>query len=104
MSLMRRLLPGADLGLGLLLGDAVASLDLADELVAAALDRQQIVVGELAPLLLHGALGLVVQLPLIFSQIVLASVWVVVWPVVWAWTISGTVTTARHGDSGKQSH
>src|SRR5262249_15160763 len=51
-------LEGADLALGLVAGDAVAGLQLADELVAAALDLQQIVVGQLAPLLLHRALGL----------------------------------------------
>src|SRR5262249_38481234 len=50
-------LPAAHLGLGLLLADAVAHLDLADELVAAALDLHEIIVSELAPLLLHGALG-----------------------------------------------
>jgi hypothetical protein len=41
-----------DLGLCLCPGVAVAGLDLADELIAAALDLVQIVIGELAPLLL----------------------------------------------------
>src|SRR5918993_4823337 len=53
------LLPGPDLGFGFFLGDAVSGLDLADELVAPAFDLEQIVFGELAPLLLHGAFGLV---------------------------------------------
>src|SRR5437899_1055081 len=48
--------PAADLGFGFLVADAVAGLDLADELLAATLDLHQIVVGELAPLLLHRAL------------------------------------------------
>src|SRR5260370_12058217 len=52
------LLPGADLGFRLVVRDAVAGLDLADELIAAAFDRQQVVVRELAPLLLHGGLSL----------------------------------------------
>src|SRR5271169_1270358 len=40
------------------LGEAVALLDLAFELIALAVDQGQIVVGELAPLLLDLALGL----------------------------------------------
>src|SRR5436190_20446681 len=51
--------PPADLGLRLFLADAVAGLDLADQLVAAALDLEQVAVGQLAPLLLDGALGLI---------------------------------------------
>src|SRR5688500_363823 len=53
------LLPGSDLGFGFFLGDAVAGLDLADKLVAPTFDLEQVVVGQLAPLLLHGALGLI---------------------------------------------
>src|SRR4029077_5846484 len=52
------LFPRAHLGFGLLVRDAVAGLDLAHQLVAAALDLEQVVIRELAPLLLHGALGL----------------------------------------------
>src|SRR5882757_1269966 len=52
------LLPGADLGFGLIVRDAVAGLDLAHELIATALDLEQVVIRELAPLLLHGAFGL----------------------------------------------
>src|SRR5258708_22646576 len=50
--------PTADLGFGFLMADAVAGLDLADELLAATLDLHHIIVGDLAPLLLHRALGL----------------------------------------------
>src|SRR5205823_6459480 len=45
--------------LGLLSRDAVARLQLADQLIAAAFDLQQIIVRELAPLLLDRSLGLV---------------------------------------------
>src|SRR5687767_6396745 len=48
-------LEGADLALGFLAGDAVARLDFADQLVTTALDFEQVVVGQLAPLLLHRA-------------------------------------------------
>src|SRR5262245_36569264 len=40
------------------MGDAVAGLNLADELVAAALDLEQVVIRKLSPLLLDGSLGL----------------------------------------------
>src|SRR5262245_21983677 len=49
--------PVADLLAGLLLGDAVGALDAADQDVATALDRGEVVVGQLAPLLLDVALG-----------------------------------------------
>src|SRR6185369_12681382 len=51
-------LPRLQLLLGLVLADAVRALDLADQLVAVAGDPVQVVVGELAPLLLHFALRL----------------------------------------------
>src|SRR5581483_150985 len=50
--------PLADLLLGLVLADAVGVLDLADELVTLAADDVEVAVGQLAPLLLHGALRL----------------------------------------------
>src|SRR5206468_4882627 len=50
--------PTAHLGLGLFMADAVTRLDLADELLATALDLHQVVVGKLAPLLLHRSLCL----------------------------------------------
>src|SRR5882757_2120825 len=50
--------PAAHLGLGLFLADAVTRLDLADELLATALDLHQVVVTKLAPLLLHRTLRL----------------------------------------------
>src|SRR5436190_74605 len=51
-------LPIVDLLLGLVLADTVGILDLADQLVALAGDLVEVVVGELAPLLLHFALHL----------------------------------------------
>src|ERR1043165_1581444 len=50
----------------LVLGEAVALLQLAFELVAAALDDVEIVIGELAPLLLRRALEL---LPVTFNPV-----------------------------------
>ena len=55
-----------DLLLGLVLGDPVLLLDLADELVALAGDDVDVVVGELAPLLLHLAREL---LPVAFDAV-----------------------------------
>src|SRR4029078_2822774 len=46
-------LPGGELPLGFVLGNPVALLDLAGELVAVAGHELEVVVGELAPLLLH---------------------------------------------------
>src|SRR5690554_211844 len=51
--------PLVDLALGGFTGDAVALLDNADQLVAAALHPHHVVVSQLAPLLLHVALELV---------------------------------------------
>src|ERR1700722_2348737 len=45
--------PGFDLAFRLVLGDAVAFLDAADELVLFAVDDGHVVFGQLAPLLLH---------------------------------------------------
>jgi hypothetical protein len=45
--------PAIDLLLGLVLGDAVALLNLADQLDAASFDGGEVVVGQLAPLLLN---------------------------------------------------
>lgn len=50
--------PVFDLSLGLIAGDAVAFLDLADQLIAFARNNVQMVVGQLAPLLLDLAFGL----------------------------------------------
>src|SRR5437762_13601825 len=50
--------PFVQLLLGLVLADAVRVLDLADQLVALAGDLVQVLVGKLAPLLLHFALRL----------------------------------------------
>src|SRR5205085_9440611 len=50
--------PVGKLPLRLVLADAVGVLDLADELVALAGDLVELVVGQLAPLLLHLAFGL----------------------------------------------
>src|SRR6185436_13868079 len=58
--------PVGDLALGLVLADAVGVLDLADQLVALARDAVEVVVGELAPLLLRLALQL---LPVAFDAI-----------------------------------
>jgi hypothetical protein len=58
--------PGVDLLLRLVLGDAVALLDLADELGAAPLDGVEVVIGELAPLLLNAPAEL---LPIAFDAI-----------------------------------
>src|ERR1700730_7309799 len=58
--------PRVDLTLRLVLGDAVAFLDAADELVLLAADDSQIVFGQLAPLLLHLAGQL---LPIAFDAI-----------------------------------
>jgi hypothetical protein len=49
------LLPRAQLILGGILGDAIALLDLAHELIALAGDDVQVVVGELAPTLANAA-------------------------------------------------
>src|SRR5262245_11971668 len=66
--------PVADLLAGLLLGDAVGALDAADQDVATALDRGQVVVGQLAPLLLDVALGHVpVALDLLPGRVGLAG-------------------------------
>src|SRR5439155_10915017 len=56
---VQRLPPVLRLPVGFLAGDAVALLHLADELVLLAADDVQIVVGELAPLLLGLALQLI---------------------------------------------
>ena len=45
--------PSLDLLLGLVLGDAVALLDAADQLVLLAVDHAKIVIGEFSPLFLH---------------------------------------------------
>src|ERR1700730_10728712 len=58
--------PRVDLTLRLILGDAVAFLDAADELVLLAADDSQVVLGQLAPLLLHLAGEL---LPIAFDAI-----------------------------------
>src|SRR5260370_13652016 len=58
--------PRFDLTLRLVLGNAVAFLDAADELVLLAADDGQIVFGQLAPLLLHLAGQL---LPIAFDAI-----------------------------------
>src|SRR3982074_2931619 len=58
--------PRVDLTLRLILGDAVAFLDTADELVLLAADDGQVVLGQLAPLLLHLAGEL---LPIAFDAI-----------------------------------
>ena len=50
--------PVLHLAFGLILGDAVAILDHADELIAFAGDHLELIIGELALLLLHFALGL----------------------------------------------
>ena len=59
--------PGIDLPLGLVFGNAVPLLDLADQLDATALHEVKIIVRELAPLLLNLAAELL-QLPSIRSQ------------------------------------
>ena len=59
-------LPVFHLAFGFVFGDPVVFLDLADELVAAAGDCVQMVVGELAPLLLDLAFYL---LPVAFDAI-----------------------------------
>src|SRR6185436_18088115 len=59
-------LPLLQLLLGLVLADAVRVLDLANQLVAITGDPVQVVVGELAPLLLHFALHL---LPVAFDAV-----------------------------------
>src|SRR4029077_10504049 len=51
-------LEAADLPLGFFLADAVGFLHLARELIATALDHVELIVGELAPLLLHFPLEL----------------------------------------------
>src|SRR5690349_9811542 len=61
-----RAVPGVDVLADLILGEAVALLNLAFELVAAAVDDIEIVIGELAPLFLHLALDL---LPVPFDAI-----------------------------------
>ena len=61
-----RQLGTVELGLGLVLGDAVAFLDLAGKPFAAALDAVEVVVGETAPLLLDRALQL---LPVTFDDV-----------------------------------
>src|SRR5260370_40879438 len=58
--------PRFDLTLRLVLGNAVAFLDAADELVLLAADDGQVVLGQLAPLLLHLAGQL---LPIAFDAI-----------------------------------
>src|SRR5262249_52739512 len=58
--------PAVDLLLGLVFGDAVALLDLADQLDAASFDCGEIVVSELAPLLLDLAAQL---LPITFDTV-----------------------------------
>src|SRR5258707_14026145 len=58
--------PRVDLTLRRVLGDAVAFLDTADELVLLAADDGQVVLGQLAPLLLHLAGQL---LPIAFDAI-----------------------------------
>src|SRR5690349_8698195 len=64
-------LPLLQLLLGFILADAVRVLDLADQLVAITGDAVQVVVGELAPLLLHFSLHL---LPVAFDAIPVHSV------------------------------
>ena len=59
-------LESVDLALGLVLGDTVALLDASKQLVALAGDHVQVVVGELAPLLLDLALDL---LPISFDTV-----------------------------------
>jgi hypothetical protein len=58
--------PGVDLPLGLVLGDAVTLLDLTNQFDAAAFHDVEVVVSELAPLLLHLAAEL---LPIAFDTI-----------------------------------
>src|ERR1700733_5882415 len=63
---LQRLEPVVHVLVDLILGEAVALLQLAFELVAPALDDVEIVVGELAPFLLGGALEL---LPVSFDPV-----------------------------------
>src|SRR5262245_375565 len=58
--------PAVHLGLGILLGPAVSLLQLADELIPLSGDDVEVVVGELAPPLLHLAAHL---LPLAFQDV-----------------------------------
>src|SRR5262249_58549296 len=58
--------PGIDVFSGLVLGDAVSLLDYALELIAAAGDPIQVIVGEIAPFLFHAAFQL---LPVSFNAI-----------------------------------
>src|SRR5690348_10636358 len=64
--LLQRAEPVVHVLAGLILGIAITLLQLAFELLAAALDDVEIVVGELAPLLLGGALEL---LPVAFHAV-----------------------------------
>jgi hypothetical protein len=58
--------PAVDLPLGLVFGNAISLLDLADQLDSAALDAVKVIIGELAPLLLNFAAEL---LPIAFDSI-----------------------------------
>ena len=58
--------PAVDLPLGLVFGNAISLLDLADQLDSAALDAVEVIVAELAPLLLNFAAEL---LPIAFDSI-----------------------------------
>src|SRR5207245_9010946 len=76
LELFPRLDPVGHIPADLVLGKAVTLLELAFELLAATLDHVEIVVGELAPLLLGGALEL---LPVAFNPVPIhrhPSVWV----------------------------
>ena len=72
LQLVDGLEPGVDLALGLVLGIAVPLLQPSGELGALALDQVDVVVGQLAPLLLGLALEL---LPIAFdaTQFIVAS-------------------------------
>jgi hypothetical protein len=63
---VRGLEPAVDLALGLVLRNAIALLETAGELLALALDHVEVVIGELAPLLLNLAFEL---LPVSFNAI-----------------------------------
>src|ERR1700755_3297692 len=73
--------PIVDILFGLVLGEAVPLLDLSLELVALAVDDVEVIVGKLAPLLLHLTLDLLpvsldaipVHMPLLSSGLVTAT-------------------------------
>src|SRR5688572_3401775 len=70
-TLVETSLPVLDLAIRLVLRAAVALLDLADELVALAVDDRNVIIGELAPALLDLTLEL---LPVAFNAIPIHAV------------------------------